>query len=103
MAGTNGTGTVHPVIEPVRRTTAQLSSAERSAQTDNLIAHVNALTRQVNVLTATLYAGNTLQNPHARLDTHATEAFARLDALERAEAQRWAWTVWQRLAWLVRG
>jgi len=101
MSSGNGTGTISPVIEPVRRTTAQLSSAERSEQTENLIAHVNALTRQVNVLTVTLYAGNTLQNPHARLDTHATEAFARLDALERVESSRR--TFWQRLAWLVRG
>jgi len=103
MAGTNGTGTVHQPIEPLRRTTAQLSSAERSEQMDNLIAHVNALTRQVNVLTVTLYAGNTLQNPHARLDTHATEVLARLDALERAEATRRSLGFWQRLAWLVRG
>jgi hypothetical protein len=87
------------LCSPPARTTKDLSAAERCAQMDALIAHLNAVTRQVNAVTAECV---TLRSQHEALADRAQVA-------EDMAAAHGAWhlnhtvSFLARLRWLVLG
>ncbi len=95
----NGNGSVL-CGPPTPRKTSDLSSAERCAQMDAQIAHLNAVTRQVNALTREARDARTAaQSCEERWDA-SSEASKRHGDRHQAFVTR---SFWQRLRWLFLG